>query len=610
MKAKYLLYIITSVILLSLILSACGNGEPPLSEEQQLATVVASTMTAMEAATESSIAPESETTGALRPLADNCAEFKTILEAVLAVPVGVETVPVTMSWSGDTGSACQLLGITDGNQFQNPQEAYLNLQGMMRINGWEESMTLPCLGHGGAGPAASQSCYTVEDKVCEIMITAEPNDMALCEGIDGPINNCLAALPPEQIKFTTRMTCAEGGSSMAFGRIIGQAHMLDPYTPAMTIYAVNSATGEWFSTDVPANPNGPADFTLEVAPGTYQIFSSMGSGYATEDGLTLTTVAVETGQTIANVLVSPPGQFECGSMYGIPASPDGLRPAISGPSQECIATLTLPKTEPTRIEFTPGAVSAQVSDSLGPQGLGQYVLYAMQDQVMTVNLYPTRPAVLVIWGLDGTVLISDHAGATTWTGTLPLSQDYYIDVRSQSGETQNYTLGVSIPPAKATVSGQVFPKIEPFSFGYMQPITGMGVPPMLPPEFPTQAGQPEIVPYSITMENGKYVFSLDYGTDCMGAGYCHLGVIGGMQTTSSVPTHFNTYYPFEAERAEQVPLLNGITGYFIESTCGANCNDATIWWIYNGYQYMLGIKAGPKDMVVALANAAIANSIP
>jgi len=609
MNTKPTLLTLTFIILFSLLLSTCGAEEPPLNDEQKLATVVTSTMAAMQVEPEvSDVTAAPETTGPLHPLADNCEEFKTSLEAVLGVPVGVETVPVTMSWSEDTGSACQLLGITDGSKFENTQDAYLNMQGMMRVNGWEETMVFPCLGYGGAGPAADQSCYLVEDKVCEIMITHEPNDMALCGDIDGPINNCLAALPPEQRNYTVRMTCAEGSSKMAFGHITGQVQMLDPHTPAMTIYALNPATGEWFSTDVPENPNGPIDFTLEVTPGTYQIFSSLGTGYATADGWSLAAVTVETGRTVMNVIVSPPGQSECGPMFGVPASPDGLHPATVGATEDCIADLTLPKIEPTPIEFATGGTSAEVTGMLGPQGLEQYVLYAMQDQVMTVNIYPSRPAILVIWGQDGTVLISDHAGATTWTGTLPLTQNYYIDVRSLSGETQNYALGVSIPPAKATTSGLVFPKIEPFSFGYMQSIVGMGVPPMLPPEFPYQEGLPAIVPYLISARQGEYEASLDYGSDCQGTGACHYGVITGMQTTSPTPIGTTTF-PFEAERAEQVSLLNDVTGYFIESTCGANCSDATIWWVYNGYQYMLGLKAGPKDMVVALANAAISNSI-
>jgi hypothetical protein len=547
--------------------------------------------------------------GQLRPLDDNCAEFKTAMEASLDIPVSVETIPVEMSWSGETGSACQLTGIGDGSKFQGSLDASNNMQGMLRIHGWDGNMMLPCLGHGGAGPAADQACYMLEDKVCELMVTHAPVDMALCDGIDGPIGNCLAALPPEQRVITVRLTCAEGSESMAFGRIMGQAHMLDPLTPTMTIYALNLETGEWVSTDIPENQNGPAEFTLEVAPGSYQIFSSMGTGYATEDGWSLATVTVETGGTVANVIVGPPGHSECGPMFGVPASPDGLHPATVGATEDCIASLTLPKTEPTRIEFAAGGTSAQVTGTLGQQGLGQYVLSAMQNQVMTVNLYPTRPAVLVIWGLDGTVLISDHAGATSWTGALPLTQDYYIDVRSLSGETLDYTLGVSIPQNSRPVSAEVFPRIEPFPFGHMQSMFIAGVPPMLPPEFPSLEGQPAIVPYVISAVDGEVNFSLDYGNECMGTGYCHYGVYTGMQTASPVPVG-TSLYPFESDRAEQVMLEKGITGYFVDAVCGANCNDSQVWWVYGGYQYSIGLKAGPRDLVIALANAAIANSVP
>ena len=48
----------------------------------------------------------------------------------------------------------------------------------------------------------------------------------------------------------------------------------------------------------------------------------------------------------------------------------------------------------------------------------------MAGQEMTVNLSATTAsgsaggAILVIWGADGTVLISDHADAANWKGTL------------------------------------------------------------------------------------------------------------------------------------------------------------------------------------------------
>lgn len=479
----------SALLIITLFFTACGS-------DQDLAVVVALTQTAAaqdaavpqeqpEAAPQKSPQPEIPE-GDMQPLSPTeCDSLASGTGQILGLTFSNQIVPVTMSWSGEVGSACQMTASGDGNKFEDIFEPSDALQNMMLLQGWSGGdMLSPCLGHGGAGPGAVQSCYVNETKICEAMVTLEPVDMKLCEGIEGPIGLCMAELTPEQKSYTIRLTCAQG-------------------------------------------------------------------------------------------------------KLAVP----------------------MPKTEPERIQFAAGAISAQAQGGLGPQGLGQYVLYAMQDQVMTVNLYPSRPALLVIWGLDGTVLISDHAETTFWSGTLPLSQDYYIDVRSLSGERLDYTLSVSIPPAPKPASGQVFPMIEPFGFGEMQSIVLNEVPPMLPPEFPVEAGLPEIVPYLITGMPDEYEFSLDYGYDCHGAGACHYGVITGMRTASPVPVGTSTF-PFEADRAEQIILANGITGYFVDATCGANCNDSQVWWVYSGYQYSIGLKAGPKDLVVALANAAIANSIP
>jgi len=78
------------------------------------------------------------------------------------------------------------------------------------------------------------------------------------------------------------------------------------------------------------------------------------------------------------------------------------------------------------------------------------VLSAMAGQEMTVNLSDSSAgvsAILIIWGADGTVLISDHADATIWVGEIPFTQDYYITVRSVIQAPVDYTLEVIIPPA-------------------------------------------------------------------------------------------------------------------------------------------------------------------
>ena len=80
------------------------------------------------------------------------------------------------------------------------------------------------------------------------------------------------------------------------------------------------------------------------------------------------------------------------------------------------------------------------------------MLSAMAGQEMTVNLSDASAgvnAILIIWGADGTVLISDHADATTWAGQLPSTQDYAIHVRSVAQDSVDYTLEVIIPPAAA-----------------------------------------------------------------------------------------------------------------------------------------------------------------
>jgi putative hemolysin len=112
-------------------------------------------------------------------------------------------------------------------------------------------------------------------------------------------------------------------------------------------------------------------------------------------------------------------------------------------------------TQTHRIQFSPGAISSQVYGKLQANEWDQYVLNAMAGQEMIVRLYDPEVtnAILVIWGDDGTVLISDHAGATDWTGTLPATQDYYIDVKATGQSPVNYTMEVVIPPTTGVSEG-------------------------------------------------------------------------------------------------------------------------------------------------------------
>ena len=66
---------------------------------------------------------------------------------------------------------------------------------------------------------------------------------------------------------------------------------------------------------------------------------------------------------------------------------------------------------------------------------------------------------------------------------------------------------------------------------------------------------------------------------------------------------------FDVGRAVEVTLAKGITGYFVQGECGANCDDSRIFWVYGGYEFVIGIRGADIDAVTALANAVINNSI-
>ena len=159
---------------------------------------------------------------------------------------------------------------------------------------------------------------------------------------------------------------------------------------------------------------------------------------------------------------------------------------------------------------------------------------------------------------------------------------------------------VSLPSLRA-----IPPEFQP----YMQTLVGTDIPLMLPPEFPSESGLPPIYPYLFVVSYRLFELDLGYGIDCQGAGVCHYGSMSGKGVHEDTITGTSSF-PFDSNKARPVVLAKGITGYFTEAVCEANCSDATVNWIYNNYQYMVGLKAGSEADVVALANAAILNSVP
>lgn len=292
------------------------------------------------------------------------------------------------------------------------------------------------------------------------------------------------------------------------GFITGKAHVMAPPTPPLVIYAVDAATGKWVSVETPET-DGETAFTLEVPPGSYQVFAfPSGLGYSL-DGRGLTPVTVAPGQTIPDITLSPPGPSDCGPMFGVPASPDGRYAEIVGATEECLASLSTPQPEEVeppapieseliRIQFAAGDDSAQVFGSIPPGGINHYVLGAMADQEMTVSVdvFDDNPITLAIAGADGTILNQYDTDVTSWTGVLPSTQDYYIDILSRDDQaTIDYALVVVIPAAGESSNQATGGDYEPVSLAVCQSIQEMANS-ALSTAFTMEAGTPFVDPLS------------------------------------------------------------------------------------------------------------------
>jgi hypothetical protein len=128
--------------------------------------------------------------------------------------------------------------------------------------------------------------------------------------------------------------------------------------------------------------------------------------------------------------------------------------AVPSPAREIILPPTVapaPQTLPSSaIQFARGGTWKDTLDSVPLNGSKTYTLNAMQGQIMSVSItggyFP-----LQIQGRNGTILcpVEQNTECSYWRGTLPLSQDYFITVKSGGMET-NFNLRVAInPPGKA-----------------------------------------------------------------------------------------------------------------------------------------------------------------
>jgi hypothetical protein len=135
------------------------------------------------------------------------------------------------------------------------------------------------------------------------------------------------------------------------------------------------------------------------------------------------------------------GMGEGSSFRGtLPSSQDYIVTVKAG---EQAADFAMDVIIPQRIRFEPGAFSGRVRTYLPASHTQYYVLRAMEDQRMQVEITPDDDLQLIIYGVDGTVLRSGMGEGASFDGLLPSTQDYILAVRN-AGEAASYTLRVTI----------------------------------------------------------------------------------------------------------------------------------------------------------------------
>src|SRR5262249_38502016 len=134
------------------------------------------------------------------------------------------------------------------------------------------------------------------------------------------------------------------------------------------------------------------------------------------------------------------------------------------------------------------------------------------------------------------------------------------------------------------------------------------VPLVIPSALPKDEGVDRFYCTGITLEANEYDIIIGWASECVGGSAGRVGSFYGKRSLSGRIMGTENY-PFERRRARRVRLMGGITGYFVNATCGANCSYSKVFWKQGSYEYMVGLKMGKVTNVVALANSAIRNHL-
>jgi hypothetical protein len=174
-----------------------------------------------------------------------------------------------------------------------------------------------------------------------------------------------------------------------------------------------------------------------------------------------------------NTSAPPPTE----ALVTVTSAPTAVPPTAVLPTSVPPTATTQPAA--SRIQFSAGTTGATIDGIVDSGQTLNYVLMAIATQTMSVKLQsPNGDVYLGVSGADGQVFLNSASQQTTWSGTLPTSQDYYLSVTAGDGK-ESYTLTVEIPPVAGAPTAATTPSQGPFDpvavYGtptYDDPMTG------------------------------------------------------------------------------------------------------------------------------------------
>lgn len=286
------------------------------------------------------------------------------------------------------GVACSLLGAATPTPFV--------LSTLAPTQALVEPTTAPTAAPTAAAPPTTAPVINTQPPATPAPTTAAPRP-----GTPTPVP------PPTRISFQ------RGGTSATVQRSLGQN--------GIDRFVLRVLGGQTMSVNVVSSQ---ANMLLSVNGVDGNVLKSMGAGSPNWSGTVPTTQDYILTISTAN---------------GAPAS---YTLTVTIPP---LATAPVAQDLPRRITFASGAAVVTVPGTSATPGSDRFVLRALAGQTITVNIASAPGNVIVIiYGADGNVLISDHAGATNWTGQLPSTQDYMIDTRSVGNAVVPFTLTVTV----------------------------------------------------------------------------------------------------------------------------------------------------------------------